>query len=41
MDVTRLLKKIIELEQEGKEEHDSPMRVMYERLPDFFFVVGR
>lgn len=35
------MKKIIELEQEGDEEEDIPMRIMYERLPDFCFCCGR
>lgn len=40
-DVTKPLKKIIELEQKGEDEEDIPMRVMYERLPDFCFYCGR
>lgn len=41
VDVTKPLKKLIELEQEGEDEEDIPMRVMYERLPDFCFCCGR
>ncbi|KAL9412032.1 hypothetical protein AB3S75_045609 [Citrus x aurantiifolia] len=41
VDITKLLKKIIELEHEGDDEDDIPMRVMYERLPDFCFCCGR
>ncbi|KAL9422785.1 hypothetical protein AB3S75_034961 [Citrus x aurantiifolia] len=41
VDITKPLKKIIELEQEGDDEDDIPMRVMYERLPDFCFCCGR
>ncbi|KAL9411051.1 hypothetical protein AB3S75_044765 [Citrus x aurantiifolia] len=41
VDITTPLKKLIELEQEGEEEEDIPMRVMYERLPDFCFCCGR
>lgn len=41
VDITRPLKKILELEQEGQAEEDIPMRVMYERLPDFCFCCGR
>lgn len=36
IDITKPLKKLFELEQEGEEE-DIPMKVMYERLPDFCF----
>ena len=35
------MKKIIELEQEEEDADDVPMRVMYERLPDFCFCCGR
>ncbi|KAL9440757.1 hypothetical protein AB3S75_019429 [Citrus x aurantiifolia] len=41
VDITKPLKKIIELEQEGDDEDDIPMRVMYEQLPDFCFCCGR
>ena len=41
VDVTKPLKKIIELEQEGEDNEDIPMRVMYERLPGFCFCCGR
>lgn len=41
VDITRPLKKILELEQEGQAEEDIPMQVMYERLPDFCFCCGR
>ncbi|KAH9781102.1 CCHC-type domain-containing protein [Citrus sinensis] len=41
VDITKPLKKLIELEQEGEEEEDIPMRVMYGRLPDFYFYCGR
>lgn len=41
MDVTKPLKKIIELEQKREDDEDIPMRVMYERLPDFCFYCGR
>ncbi|KAL9427045.1 hypothetical protein AB3S75_033767 [Citrus x aurantiifolia] len=41
VDVTKPLKKLIELEQEGEDEEDIPMRVMCERLPDFCFCCGR
>ncbi|KAK9179229.1 hypothetical protein WN943_028428 [Citrus x changshan-huyou] len=41
VDVMKPLKKLIELEQEGENEEDIPMRVMYERLPDFCFCCGR
>ena len=41
VDVTKPLKKLIELEQEGEDKKDIPMRVMYERLPDFCFCCRR
>ncbi|KAL9417008.1 hypothetical protein AB3S75_040075 [Citrus x aurantiifolia] len=41
IDITKPLKKIIELEQEEEDADDIPMRVMYERLPDFCFCYGR
>ncbi|KAH9751459.1 CCHC-type domain-containing protein [Citrus sinensis] len=41
VDITKPLKKIIELEQEGDDEDDIPIRLMYERLPDFCFCCGR
>ncbi|KAK9220854.1 hypothetical protein WN944_009278 [Citrus x changshan-huyou] len=41
VDITKPLKKIIELEQEEEYADDIPMRVMYERLPDFCFCCGR
>lgn len=40
IDITKPLKKLIELQQEGEEE-DIPMRVMYESLLDFCFCYGR
>lgn len=41
VDVTKPLKKLIELEQDREDKEDIPMRVMYERLPDFCFCCGR
>lgn len=41
MDISKPLKKIIELEQDEEEVEDIPMRVMYERLPDFCFCCRR
>ncbi|KAH9663933.1 CCHC-type domain-containing protein [Citrus sinensis] len=41
VDISKPLKKIIELEQEEEDAEDIPMRVMYERLPDFCFCCGR
>ncbi|KAL9458876.1 hypothetical protein AB3S75_007708 [Citrus x aurantiifolia] len=41
VDITKPLKKIIELEQEKEDADDIPMRVMYERLPDICFCYGR
>ncbi|XP_024041282.1 uncharacterized protein LOC112098886 [Citrus clementina] len=40
VDVTKLLKKIM-LEQEGEDDEDILIRVMYERLLDFCFCCGR
>lgn len=41
IDITKLLKKLIELEQKGDDEEDILLHVMYERLPDFYFYCGR
>lgn len=41
VNITKTLKKIIELEQEEEAADDVPMRVMYERLLDFCFYCGR
>ncbi|KAL9443380.1 hypothetical protein AB3S75_016688 [Citrus x aurantiifolia] len=41
VDIIKPLKKIIELEQEEEDADDVPMRVMYERLPDFCFCCGQ
>lgn len=41
VDVIKSLKKIIELEQEGEDDEDIPMRVMYKQLPDFCFCCWR
>ena len=41
IDIIKSLKKIIELEQEEEDADDVPMRVMYERLSNFYFCCGQ
>lgn len=41
VDITKSLKKIIELEQDEEDSEDIPMQVMYEHLPNFYFCCGQ
>lgn len=40
VDVTKLLKKTIELEQYKEDDGDITMRMMYGQMPDFCFCCG-